>query len=237
MLPRRRREVPLSAGYGDCVFNLHVAPRGRIGERPPRFVRHPATGFRLPAFGHRFEVSAPGLRIRKPGRLCLFWLAEGAKSPLAGRAEPPGLHYAFTALLFRPIPVGWNLCAWDCKVTPASCACQEGNTIGCIPSNDGLGARSEATFSTPKKTRALRFVEASAKFPFLGLYLAAVAGVAAQRNQEPRFSCRALFTWASSHQAHVLGRATAIAKGLWQFPANSSCSNVREERVPTASGR
>jgi hypothetical protein len=33
-----------------------------------------------------------------------------------------------------------NLCAWECKVTPAGCACQEGNTIGCIPSNDGLDA-------------------------------------------------------------------------------------------------
>src|SRR5579862_3479951 len=29
---------------------------------------------------------------------------------------------------------------WDCKVTPAGCACQEGNTTGCIPSNDGLDA-------------------------------------------------------------------------------------------------
>ena len=33
-----------------------------------------------------------------------------------------------------------NFSAWDCKVTPASCACQEGNTTGCIPSNDGLDA-------------------------------------------------------------------------------------------------
>jgi hypothetical protein len=29
---------------------------------------------------------------------------------------------------------------WDCKVTPAYCACQERNTIGCILNNDGLGA-------------------------------------------------------------------------------------------------
>src|SRR6266700_3215411 len=29
---------------------------------------------------------------------------------------------------------------WDCKVTPTSCTCQERNTIGCIPSNDGLDA-------------------------------------------------------------------------------------------------
>jgi hypothetical protein len=29
---------------------------------------------------------------------------------------------------------------WDCKVTPPYCTCQEGNTIGCISSNDGLDA-------------------------------------------------------------------------------------------------
>jgi hypothetical protein len=28
----------------------------------------------------------------------------------------------------------------DCKVTPAGWACQEGNTTGCISSNDGLDA-------------------------------------------------------------------------------------------------
>jgi len=39
-----------------------------------------------------------------------------------------------------------NLCAWDCKITPAYCSCQEGNTIGCIPNNDGLGAPLSAGF-------------------------------------------------------------------------------------------
>lgn len=29
---------------------------------------------------------------------------------------------------------------WDCKVTPVDCTCQEGNTICCISSNDGLDA-------------------------------------------------------------------------------------------------
>lgn len=29
---------------------------------------------------------------------------------------------------------------WDCKVTPPYCTCQEGNTIGCISSNDGADA-------------------------------------------------------------------------------------------------
>ncbi len=37
---------------------------------------------------------------------------------------------------------------WDCKVTPAYCACQERNTIGCISSNDGLGAGVVDLFST-----------------------------------------------------------------------------------------
>jgi hypothetical protein len=34
-----------------------------------------------------------------------------------------------------------NSGAWDCQVTPVHCGCQERNTIGCIPSNDGLDAR------------------------------------------------------------------------------------------------
>jgi len=37
---------------------------------------------------------------------------------------------------------------WECKVTPAYCACQEGNTIGCILNNDGLGAGVVDLFST-----------------------------------------------------------------------------------------
>jgi len=36
--------------------------------------------------------------------------------------------------------VGRNFLPWDCKVTPADCVCQEGNTIGCIGSNDGRDA-------------------------------------------------------------------------------------------------
>src|SRR6266404_2417863 len=35
---------------------------------------------------------------------------------------------------------GFKSSLWDCKVTPAYCTCQERNTIGCISSNDGLGA-------------------------------------------------------------------------------------------------
>jgi hypothetical protein len=54
----------------------------------------------------------------------------------------PGIELlaAYSLLRSGPIPVRPNFCAWECKLTPAGCACQEGNTIGCIPSNDGLGA-------------------------------------------------------------------------------------------------
>jgi len=40
----------------------------------------------------------------------------------------------------RPVPARRISKPWDCKVTPAYCACQEGNTTGCILNNDGLGA-------------------------------------------------------------------------------------------------
>ena len=68
--------------------------------------------------------------------------AYGGRRVTSGRAPD---RIVFPVLLspawkFRPIPVRRNFCAWDCKVTPADCACQEGNTTGCIPSNDGLGA-------------------------------------------------------------------------------------------------
>jgi hypothetical protein len=45
---------------------------------------------------------------------------------------------------------GVKFIAWDCKVTPAGCACQERNTIGCIPSNDGLDAGLRTGF--PQRT-------------------------------------------------------------------------------------
>src|SRR5579863_8203533 len=44
---------------------------------------------------------------------------------------------------------------WDCKVTPADCTCQEGNTTGCIPSNDGLGAGLGPGFPHGGKQRAV----------------------------------------------------------------------------------
>jgi hypothetical protein len=82
---------------------------------------------------------APGLRIWKPGRLSLVLLLRRVPSHLWLGTGPRPL-FISTAWEFRPIPVSRNFGAWDCKVTPAGSSCQEGNTIGCIPSNDGLGA-------------------------------------------------------------------------------------------------
>jgi hypothetical protein len=50
------------------------------------------------------------------------------------------------AFQIPPHSRGAEFTAWDCKVTPASCTCQEGTTIGCIPSNDGLDAGSRPFF-------------------------------------------------------------------------------------------
>src|SRR5579864_6152541 len=107
--------------------------------------------FRNPATSFGFPASASGVWFRRraygsesPGA-CAFFDLRRAPSHLW---PAPDRLVCITALLFRPIPVRRNLCAWDCKVTPASCACQEGNTIGCIPSNDGLDAGVQVTFST-----------------------------------------------------------------------------------------
>ena len=70
----------------------------------------------------------------------------------SGSGGPP---VSYTIRNSSPIPVGRNLLAWDCKVTPAGCGCQEGNTIGCIPSNDGLDAGSGAGF--PQRSRFQSF--------------------------------------------------------------------------------
>jgi hypothetical protein len=72
-----------------------------------------------------------------------------------------------------------NFVAWDCKVTPADCACQEGNTTGCIPNNDGLGAGLEPVFPHCGKLRTVEIGWAWSRIPFLGPYLTAGAGVAA----------------------------------------------------------
>jgi hypothetical protein len=99
------------------------------------------------------KVSGAGftdLETQAPEPSCL--LAECAESPLAGHwtasFSAPLLQYCFSYCFgkSRPIPVSRNFGAWDCKVTPVGCACQERNTTGCIPSNDGLDAGKSTDF-------------------------------------------------------------------------------------------
>src|SRR4051794_21734353 len=90
------------------------------------------------------------LTDQKPGAGTLFF-SRGVSSHLWLETAA-----GFPSLFeFRAIPVERNFCAWDCKVTPAGCACQEGNTTGCIPSNDGLDAGSGSGF--PHKCTFQRF--------------------------------------------------------------------------------
>ena len=134
MVCRRAGSALLCRAFGCC--------------RAPGEGRGAATAslyFRLPEFGVRKDqkagcqgskLRAPDLRIEKPGRPAYCC---GLGQVTSGLTRTAAL--LLTALFqFRPIPVGRNFSAWDCKVTPARCACQEGNTIGCIPSNDGLDA-------------------------------------------------------------------------------------------------
>src|SRR5215469_1320527 len=79
----------------------------------------------------------------------------GPQSPLARAAES-----RFTPE-FRPIPVSRNSCPWDCKNTPVYCTCQEGNTIGCITSNDSLGAAFRAHFPHEIQFQGLERLESS----------------------------------------------------------------------------
>ena len=78
--------------------------------------------------------------------------ASASVSPARNRVTsgpgPAGFPSLFQS---RPHSRGVEFCAWECKVTPAGCACQEGNTIGCIPSNDGLGAGLAAQFPQEKQ--------------------------------------------------------------------------------------
>ncbi len=112
-----------------CVFECRA--RGRVGR------------------GHRILLSDFWLRASADAQV--DWPAASAKSPLAG-AGPRSLVYAF-----RLIPVRRKFVAWDCKVTPADCACQERNTTGCISSNDGADAGTMARFSTFRGGKSLGF--------------------------------------------------------------------------------
>jgi hypothetical protein len=87
----------------------------------------------------RGQAAAPHLKSPAPG-LSVCSLIE---SPLARSALRISSLFVYQ---LRPIPVRRNFRAWDCKITPAYGACQEGNTICCTHSNDGLGAGMEAFF-------------------------------------------------------------------------------------------
>jgi len=100
--------------------------------------------------GHRTSLPASGtsgrLKIRPCGRPWRRAYGSGSLTPMPTfrtvvpshlwlGTGPPGLHSSIP-----PHSRGVKIRAWDCKLTPADCACQERNTTGCIPSNDGLDA-------------------------------------------------------------------------------------------------
>jgi hypothetical protein len=117
---------------------------------------------------------------RHPGEVggtitALSNLLSGPDGPFCGPAEPQASCYlrelAPGHLWPGAIPAGFsfdyarpsNLARsretgvkglWECKVTPAYCACQGGNTIGCILNNDGLDSGSADLFSTTGVHRA-----------------------------------------------------------------------------------
>ena len=131
-----------------------------------------ASGVRLPDQPETYftlKVSGAGPTDLKSRRLSLFLPAEGAESPLAGH-RTASLHCCSSKL--RPIPVRRSFPAWDCKVTPADCACQEGNTIGCISNNDGLDAGLGPRF--PQKRGLATICWAGQWIPFMGPYLEAI---------------------------------------------------------------
>ena len=83
-----------------------------------------------------FKLRVPGLRIK--ARAPNFF-SQRQRQITSNRAPDRGV---LLACLFQTPPHsrGAKFEPWDCKVTPASCACQDLNTIGCILNNDGLDA-------------------------------------------------------------------------------------------------
>jgi hypothetical protein len=113
-----------ASGY--IVLLVLVVHRGRVGGRPPRFLLLGSSQV-SPFFVYVYGTA--------PGHL---W---------------PGAEPALTALFgfirrMSPRSREANSNLWDCKVTPAYCTCQEGNTTCCISSNDGRGAAVADRFST-----------------------------------------------------------------------------------------
>ena len=103
------------------------------------------------SFGFRLSVS----RSEGHGRtlvFVVFGLREGSR--ITSGPAPSRRFSCLFGLLnipvkLAPFPRGRvSKGPWECKVTPAYCACQERNTIGCISSNDRLDAGGGTRFST-----------------------------------------------------------------------------------------
>ncbi len=177
LLPAGGKEFPwLPGGRLQIGDRLHFGCCRAPGEgrgTATALLRPPAFGIRICRRLLRFKVSGAGLtdlETQAP-EPCVV-VAEDTESPLAGHRTASLLSVPLWE--FRPIPVSRNFGAWDCKVTPAGSSCQEGNTIGCIPSNDGLGAGFGPGFPHCGKQRTVVICGMG----ILGLYVTAGAGVA-----------------------------------------------------------
>ena len=108
-------------------------------ERPPHcLIRLPASAFRLPE-----------KRLLPPDCFIVFLRLRGRRlGHLWPDAIPPVFLTALGRLKLSRSRESSFKGLWECKVTPATCSCQEGNTIGCILNNDGLGAGVVDSIST-----------------------------------------------------------------------------------------
>ncbi len=218
------------------MHRLLSCPWERGGARPPHLPCLPDSGVRLPGLEAYLpqidKVTGAGLTDRKPGRLGLCgW----ASSHLWLEADR---RFSSLSLQFRPIPVSRNFVPWDCKNTPANSACQEGNTICCIPSNDGLGAWLWPRFPHRGKQGSW----SSLGFPF---WIALDVGRLPIETRGKGYSFskhvpaalkppRTILWLAGSHQVEARWRRAAIAAGLRQLTPNAN--DLLEPRLPRLGG-
>ena len=113
----------------DCYSVVHPGEDRGNGHRTTQKPGYPATGFRRLGSRPTCCRDAFFLRLREWRRVT-SGLAPSRRFCLT--AHPPETRARSREGEFQS--------PWDCKVTPANCVCQEGNTIGCISSNDGLDA-------------------------------------------------------------------------------------------------
>jgi hypothetical protein len=110
-------------------------PGGRIG------VTGTALLFRLPAFGCRGFSFVSGFSLGRRAYGSRSLAPEGLNRLFCGDAGSPlALAGRVVVSRLRSIPVERNSVLWECNVTPVHGSCQEGNTICCVSSNDGLDA-------------------------------------------------------------------------------------------------